>query len=137
MSAQRGLILLVEEDDNERILREALELPAEEQLELVLGVLRSISGQAQRELEPEETSDSRIGDSATAEGPPNSVERPIAPLLAEKAETIRKYRLKTQRRNGPAPKRVVRVDDPTAGYGPNWSSVDDWDIPTVLRRQMD
>ena len=23
------------------------------------------------------------------------------------------------------------------GFGPNWSSVDDYDIPTVLRKQMD
>jgi hypothetical protein len=27
-------------------------------------------------------------------------------------------------------------DDPK-GYGPNWSNVDDYDIPTVLRKQMD
>ncbi len=29
-----------------------------------------------------------------------------------------------------------RADDPGA-YGPNWSNVDDYDIPTVLRKQMD
>ena len=29
-----------------------------------------------------------------------------------------------------------RTDDP-GGFGPNWSSVDDYDIPTVLRKQMD
>ena len=29
-----------------------------------------------------------------------------------------------------------RGDDP-GGFGPNWSSVDDYDIPTVLRKQMD
>jgi cell division protein FtsZ len=28
------------------------------------------------------------------------------------------------------------VDDP-GGYGPNWSNIDDFDIPTVLRKQMD
>jgi cell division protein FtsZ len=27
--------------------------------------------------------------------------------------------------------------DDSGGYGPNWSSVDDYDIPTVLRKQMD
>ena len=27
-------------------------------------------------------------------------------------------------------------DDP-GGFGPNWSNVDDYDIPTVLRKQMD
>lgn len=30
----------------------------------------------------------------------------------------------------------ARNDDPN-GYGPNWSNVDDFDIPTVLRKQMD
>ncbi|MDH3743615.1 MAG: hypothetical protein OES47_00770, partial [Acidobacteriota bacterium] len=29
-----------------------------------------------------------------------------------------------------------RDEDPN-GYGPNWSNVDDFDIPTVLRKQMD
>jgi cell division protein FtsZ len=29
-----------------------------------------------------------------------------------------------------------RTDDPN-GFGPNWSNVDDYDIPTVLRKQMD
>jgi len=30
----------------------------------------------------------------------------------------------------------VRGDDPN-GFRPNWSNVDDYDIPTVLRKQMD
>ena len=30
----------------------------------------------------------------------------------------------------------LRGDDPN-GFGPNWSNVDDYDIPTVLRKQMD
>jgi cell division protein FtsZ len=30
----------------------------------------------------------------------------------------------------------ARPDDPN-GFGPNWSNVDDYDIPTVLRKQMD
>jgi cell division protein FtsZ len=30
----------------------------------------------------------------------------------------------------------ARGEDP-GGYGPNWSNVDDFDIPTVLRKQMD
>jgi len=29
------------------------------------------------------------------------------------------------------------VHDDPGGYGPNWSNVDDYDIPTVLRKQMD
>ncbi len=31
---------------------------------------------------------------------------------------------------------VTRSDDPS-GFGPNWSNVDDYDIPTILRKQMD
>lgn len=31
---------------------------------------------------------------------------------------------------------ATRSDDPS-GFGPNWSSVDDYDIPTILRKQMD
>ena len=30
----------------------------------------------------------------------------------------------------------ARGEDP-GGYGPNWSNVDDFDIPTVLRKNMD
>ncbi len=30
----------------------------------------------------------------------------------------------------------TRSDDPN-GFGPNWSNVDDYDIPTILRKQMD
>jgi cell division protein FtsZ len=29
------------------------------------------------------------------------------------------------------------ASEDSGGYGPNWSSVDDYDIPTVLRKQMD
>ena len=28
-------------------------------------------------------------------------------------------------------------NDDSGGWGPNWSNVDDFDIPTVLRKQMD
>jgi hypothetical protein len=31
---------------------------------------------------------------------------------------------------------ATRSDDPN-GFGPNWSNVDDYDIPTILRKQMD
>jgi len=31
---------------------------------------------------------------------------------------------------------ATRSEDP-GGFGPNWSSVDDYDIPTILRKQMD
>jgi len=31
---------------------------------------------------------------------------------------------------------ATRSEDP-GGFGPNWSNVDDYDIPTILRKQMD
>ena len=36
-------------------------------------------------------------------------------------------------------KKVIANSQPEdpGGFGPNWSSVDDYDIPTVLRKQMD
>jgi hypothetical protein len=30
-----------------------------------------------------------------------------------------------------------RQTEDSGGFGPNWSNVDDYDIPTVLRKQMD
>ncbi len=32
---------------------------------------------------------------------------------------------------------IAQSHDDGGGFGPNWSSVDDYDIPTVLRKQMD
>ena len=32
---------------------------------------------------------------------------------------------------------AMRHVDDSSGYGPNWKNVDDYDIPTVLRKQMD
>ena len=52
-----------------------------------------------------------------------------APPLAEKAtEKVPFYRKLVAQ--------GTRGDDP-GGFGPNWSGVDDYDIPTVLRKQMD
>ncbi len=52
--------------------------------------------------------------------------QPAAPADEEQPE-IPFYRKVLANRHG---------DDP-GGYGPNWSNVDDYDIPTVLRKQMD
>jgi len=49
------------------------------------------------------------------------------PVTEEKGEDIPFYRKVIAQ---------TRQDDPN-GYGPNWSNVDDFDIPTVLRKQMD
>ena len=37
---------------------------------------------------------------------------------------------------GAIAKALLPGEDP-GGFGPNWSNVDDYDIPTVLRKQMD
>ncbi len=57
---------------------------------------------------------------------PAAPEAPPAAPPEEEAE-IPFYRKVLANRQG---------DDP-GGYGPNWSNVDDYDIPTVLRKQMD
>jgi cell division protein FtsZ len=61
---------------------------------------------------------------ATAPAP---VATPVAEPIAEEREEIPFYRKVIAQTQG---------DDPN-GYGPNWSNVDDFDIPTVLRKQMD
>ncbi len=71
---------------------------------------------------------------------------------APQAEPLEEPRLMDLRFDDPAPdeeppeqekvpfyRKVIaqsRGEDP-GGYGPNWSNVDDFDIPTVLRKQMD
>ena len=60
---------------------------------------------------------------------PAPAERQVAPEPAaeKKEEDIPFYRKVIAQ---------TQQDDPN-GYGPNWSNVDDFDIPTVLRKQMD
>ena len=62
------------------------------------------------------------------EGPTyDEIPEPVAASEEEDSEGIPFYR------------KVIaeaQNDDPN-GYGPNWSNVDDFDIPTVLRKQMD
>ena len=54
--------------------------------------------------------------------------RPAEPARAEGAADVPFYRKVLAQ--------GARGDDP-GGFGPNWSNVDDFDIPTVLRKQMD
>jgi cell division protein FtsZ len=63
----------------------------------------------------------------TAQEMPRETERPVASRAEGEEVEIPFYR-KVMANNQP--------DDPN-GYGPNWSNVDDYDIPTVLRKQMD
>ncbi len=91
------------------------------------------------ELDPEPRR-SFVTDRSGATRP--DTERPVAPaeryraepepaaaaaLADEESEQIPYYRKALAHQ---------QPDDP-GGYGPNWSSVDDYDIPTVLRKQMD
>ncbi|HUO86321.1 MAG TPA: cell division protein FtsZ [Thermoanaerobaculia bacterium] len=58
--------------------------------------------------------------------------QPARPAPAEKTE-------EEEPEHVPFYRKVIahaRGEDPH-GYGPNWSNVDDYDIPTVLRKQMD
>jgi cell division protein FtsZ len=54
---------------------------------------------------------------------------PAEPARAEGAAEIPFYRKVLAQGGG-------RTEDP-GGFGPNWSATDDYDIPTVLRKQMD
>ena len=72
---------------------------------------------------------------ARSSAPPRDV-RPVAPYApqpmdeaepeVEEQEEVPFYR-----------KVLAHHQQDQGGYGPNWSSVDDYDIPTVLRKQMD
>jgi cell division protein FtsZ len=68
--------------------------------------------------------------------PALSINRPVTPSLA--AAPV-KDEPDTAPVDVPFYRKVIantRGDDPN-GFGPNWSNVDDYDIPTVLRKQMD
>jgi cell division protein FtsZ len=54
---------------------------------------------------------------------------PAEPARAEGAGEVPFYRKVLAQSGG-------RTEDP-GGFGPNWSATDDYDIPTVLRKQMD
>jgi cell division protein FtsZ len=83
------------------------------------------------------------GDRPRIPSPPLSISRPVAaPGLASAPIAMDRDR---ERDEPEKPAELpfyrkalaqVRGDDPN-GFGPNWSNVDDYDIPTVLRKQMD
>jgi cell division protein FtsZ len=78
---------------------------------------------------------------------PTPVPAPSLPAM-QSAERERERERERTEREEPAEKSAadvpfyrkaiahIRGDDPN-GFGPNWSNVDDYDIPTVLRKQMD
>jgi len=74
---------------------------------------------------------------ARAQSPVVSINRPTqAPVFAAAAE---REEPEKSPMDVPFYRKAIanqRGDDPN-GFGPNWSNVDDYDIPTVLRKQMD
>ncbi|HKI06497.1 MAG TPA: cell division protein FtsZ [Thermoanaerobaculia bacterium] len=83
--------------------------------------------------------------------PPISISRPMpasAPAPSLASMPVREREREREREERDEPEKPVdmpfyrkaianvRGDDPN-GFGPNWSNVDDYDIPTVLRKQMD
>ncbi len=80
----------------------------------------------------------RLVSSMTSINRPLAMPVPVAaappPAMVEKEEPER-----PQQVDVPFYRKVLahaRGEDPN-GFGPNWSNVDDYDIPTVLRKQMD
>ena len=78
------------------------------------------------------------------QAPPNYTRRPPvsqqpAPPPVQHVEPAPEPVLETAEEDVPFYRKALamrHVDD-SNGYGPNWKNVDDYDIPTVLRKQMD
>ena len=69
---------------------------------------------------------------------PRSEEQPMADLRLDERRPQERPTQEEEERV-PFYRKVIahaQGEDP-GGYGPNWSNVDDFDIPTVLRKQMD
>jgi cell division protein FtsZ len=86
--------------------------------------------------------DRGVDDRPRMPSPPVSISRPVpAPAPSLAALPVREEREEVDKAPVDVPfyrKAIAnaRGDDP-GGFGPNWSNVDDYDIPTVLRKQMD
>jgi cell division protein FtsZ len=86
--------------------------------------------------------DYAAGERSRANAPVASIVRPVmtpVPVAAAPVEREREEPEKPQQVDVPFYRKVIahaRGEDPN-GFGPNWSNVDDYDIPTVLRKQMD
>ncbi|MBV8200362.1 MAG: hypothetical protein JOZ15_07030, partial [Acidobacteria bacterium] len=65
--------------------------------------------------------------------------RPVAAAAAAPPAAPQREEPETSAADVPFYRKAIahaRPEDPN-GFGPNWSNVDDYDIPTVLRKQMD
>jgi cell division protein FtsZ len=66
-------------------------------------------------------------------------EQPLADLRLDERQPAPEEPAEEEEERVPFYRKVIahaQGEDP-GGYGPNWSNVDDFDIPTVLRKQMD
>ena len=84
--------------------------------------------------------DRSVDDRPRERAPMVSVSRPApAPVFTAPAPAIEREEPEKSPLDVPFYRKAIanqRNDDPN-GFGPNWSNVDDYDIPTVLRKQMD
>jgi cell division protein FtsZ len=79
------------------------------------------------------------GAAAGGSGPAAGPARPGAPGAAAPPAPPQREEPETSPADVPFYRKAIahaRPEDPN-GFGPNWSNVDDYDIPTVLRKQMD
>jgi cell division protein FtsZ len=79
------------------------------------------------------------GVAAGGSGPAAGPARPAAPGAAAPPAAPQREEPETSPADVPFYRKAIahaRPEDPN-GFGPNWSNVDDYDIPTVLRKQMD
>ena len=79
----------------------------------------------------------RRAEELTGESPPPLQEMPLQTSVLSKDQE--ETRVGDSSEEIPFFRKVLAqsTTDPSGGYGPNWSSVDDFDIPAVLRKQMD
>jgi cell division protein FtsZ len=84
--------------------------------------------------------DRSVDDRPRERAPMVSVSRPVAaPVFTAPAPAVEREEPEKSPLDVPFYRKAIanqRNDDPN-GFGPNWSNVDDYDIPTVLRKQMD
>jgi cell division protein FtsZ len=90
--------------------------------EMKVTVIATGFGAEGRIIQPEAVR--QVAETTEPVAPPVPVEPPPEKVKEEEIPFFRKVLAHSQR-------------DDSEGYGPNWSGVDDFDVPTVLRRNMD
>jgi cell division protein FtsZ len=114
------------------VIATGFELPVE-RIEPVLR--RQVRGEAPAEEKPFPFRRPQAAETPAAQAAPRRAEPVPEP------EPVDEVREREEEEHVPFYRKVIAHargggDDPK-GYGPNWQAVDDYDIPTVLRKQMD